>query len=198
MAGIHSIEHTQMTSAEREAALTALHPKNFGYENHGTGWVKEVQGLGDVAIAPLSWEHAQLKAEQGVSGINSLELIAKLQGEVWKFPDVDVVPTNVLSIVPDTGGSVLAAYDPHKGFTEEGWYGFLIGFGAKNGVLVSHMMGVREDLRGKADIGWNLKVAQAYKAVEAGHHGMQWTYDPMRGANARLNLEKLGGRVDDF
>jgi hypothetical protein len=29
--------------------------------------------------------------------------------------------------------------------------------------------------------------------VRTGHHAATWTFDPMRGANARLNVEKLGG-----
>jgi predicted GNAT superfamily acetyltransferase len=57
------------------------------------------------------------------------------------------------------------------------------------------MLGVREDLRGAADIGWSIKVIQAHEALRTGHHAMTWTFDPMRGANARLNLEKLGAVV---
>jgi predicted GNAT superfamily acetyltransferase len=54
------------------------------------------------------------------------------------------------------------------------------------------MLGVREDVRGVGNLGWCLKVLQAYLAVESGHFAMTWTFDPLRGANARLNIEKLG------
>jgi predicted GNAT superfamily acetyltransferase len=54
---------------------------------------------------------------------------------------------------------------------------------------------VREDVRGAADIGWYVKLIQAYEGLRTGHHSMIWTFDPMRGANARLNLEKLGAVV---
>jgi predicted GNAT superfamily acetyltransferase len=112
------------------------------------------------------------------------------------MPPELLVPTNVLAIMGDGGGAVLAAYDPDKGFTKDGWLGFIIGLGSSNGTLVSHMLGVREDLRGSADIGWYIKIIQAYIALKDGHHAMTWTFDPMRGANARLNLEKLGATVE--
>jgi predicted GNAT superfamily acetyltransferase len=89
----------------------------------------------------------------------------------------------------------MAAYDPALGFTAEGWLGFIIGLGSSHGTLVSHMLGVREDVRGAADIGWYVKLIQAYEGLRTGHHSMLWTFDPMRGANARLNLEKLGALV---
>jgi predicted GNAT superfamily acetyltransferase len=111
---------------------------------------------------------------------------------------VEAVPINVLSILEDTGGAVIVAYDPQAGFTSEGWLGFAIGMGTRSGVLYSHMLGVRDEARGMNDLGWYLKVLQASLAVEAGHHAMTWTYDPLRGANARLNIEKLGARMVNF
>jgi predicted GNAT superfamily acetyltransferase len=60
------------------------------------------------------------------------------------------------------------------------------------------MLGIREDARGSRDLGWYLKVIQGYEALRSGHHAMIWTFDPMRGANARLNMEKLGATVEEF
>src|SRR5262249_20567325 len=114
------------------------------------------------------------------------------QAITWGMPPELLVPSNVLAIMADTGGAVLAAYDPALGFTAEGWLGFIIGLGSSTGMLVSHMLGVREDVRGAADIRWSIKLIQAHEALRTGHHAMSWTFDPMRGANARLNLEKLG------
>jgi predicted GNAT superfamily acetyltransferase len=34
--------------------------------------------------------------------------------------------------------------------------------------------------------------------LRTGHQAMGWTFDPMRGANAKLNLEKLGATVRDL
>jgi predicted GNAT superfamily acetyltransferase len=53
------------------------------------------------------------------------------------------------------------------------------------------MLGVRGEYRGGVDLGWYLKVLQGYLALEEGFDEMTWTVDPMRGANARLNQEKL-------
>jgi predicted GNAT superfamily acetyltransferase len=60
------------------------------------------------------------------------------------------------------------------------------------------MLGVREDLRSGFDIGWLIKIVQGYIALQTNHSEMIWTFDPMRGANARLNIEKLAAGVDDL
>lgn len=190
------------TSQVQEAALAAFQPERFGLHQFGAGWVKEFPGFGPVAITTLSWPHAQVPSYDVINGerveTDALGLIANLQSHVWGFPPELVVPTNVMAIIPDGGGSVLAAYRLDVGFNADGWLGFIIGLGARNGNLVSHMLAVREDARGASDFGWNLKIIQAYEALKTGHHAMSWTFDPMRGANAKLNLEKLGAVVREF
>jgi chorismate synthase len=185
-----------------EAALAAFHPEQFGFAALGDGWVKEFDGFGPVVITPLGWPHAQSPSYDAIDGswveTDALGLIANLQTHVWGFPPELVVPTNVMAIIPDGGGSVLACYRLEKGFNADGWLGFIIGLGARNGNLVSHMLAIREDARGAADFGWNMKLIQGYEALKTGHHAMSWTFDPMRGANAKLNLEKLGAIVREF
>ncbi len=181
------------------AALKALSPVRFGFRTHLHGWLRDFPGVGSVAFAPLAWPHNQVHAyDEDASGIvntNALSLLVPLQQRVWGFPLEEVVPVNVLSILEDTGGGVVVAYDEAKGFNAEGWLGFAIGMGTRSGVLYSHMLGVREDVRGVGSLGWCLKILQGYLAVESGHHAMTWTFDPLRGANARLNLEKLGSQM---
>jgi chorismate synthase len=181
------------------AALDALEPSRFGMRRYKEGWLLDDDRLGTIAFAPLAWQHAQSPAEDRSSGtsatLNALGLVVRLQEFTWGFPPEETVPINVLATVHDAGGGVLVAYESDKGFTSDSWLGFAIGFGASNGVLYSHMLGVREDARGTLDLGWRLKVLQAYEAVKSGHHAMTWTYDPMRGANARLNLEKLKATI---
>jgi predicted GNAT superfamily acetyltransferase len=104
----------------------------------------------------------------------------------------------MLAILPDTGGSVLVAYREEVGFNADGWLGFAIAAGGGSGTLVSHMLGVREEQRGTRDLGWHLKLLQGYEALRTGHRSAIWTFDPMRGANARLNLEKLGATVREL
>jgi chorismate synthase len=180
-------------------ALEALRPGRFGFSEHHNGWLRTFPIAGRVAFASLAWPHAQSPSFDDSAGeveqTNALGLLVALQQSVWGFPPAEAVPVNVLSILEDTGGAVIVAYDPDQGFNSRGWLGFAIGMGTRSGVLYSHMLGVREEARGVNDLGWYLKVLQGCLAVKSGHHAMTWTFDPMRGANARLNLEKLGARM---
>lgn len=190
------------TPPDRAAAQDALRPERFGFRPFRHGWLKDVAGLGPVAVSALGWPHAQAPSYDVVDGkrvpMDPLNLVVRLQATVWGMPPELLVPSNVLAIIPDTGGSVLVAYEPSKGFNADGWLGFIIGLGAGSGTLVSHMLGVREEARGAADLGWHLKLIQGYEALRAGHDAMIWTFDPMRGANARLNMEKLGATVEEL
>jgi chorismate synthase len=188
--------------AEIEIAVSALHPERFGFRRHRDGWRKTFRGLGEVVFASLGWQHARCPSYDDVDGkrepVDALSFLVRLQANVWGMPPEDLVPVNMLAVLPDTGGSVLVAYREDAGFNADGWLGFVIGAGSRTGSLVSHMLGVREDQRGTRDLGWHLKVLQGYEALRAGHRSAIWTYDPMRGANARLNLEKLGTTVREL
>jgi chorismate synthase len=188
--------------ADTELAVAALHPQRFGLNKHRDGWIKRVPGLGNVIFASLAWPHAQCPSYDMVDGekvpMDALSLIVQLQAKVWGMPPELLVPMNILAILADTGGSVLVAYREDKGFNADGWLGFAIALGGRSGTLVSHMLGVREEMRGVRDLGWHLKVLQGYEALRVGHRSAIWTFDPMRGANARLNVEKLGATVREL
>src|SRR5215211_844807 len=188
--------------AEIELAVAALHPERFGLRRHRDGWLKSIPGLGNVVFAPLGLQHAQCASYDLVDGVreplDALRFVVRLQARVWGMPPEELVPVNILAILPDTGGSVLAAYREDLGFNVDGWLGFAIAAGGRSGTLVSHMLGVREEQRGIRDLGWHLKLLQGYEALRAGHRSAVWTFDPMRGANARLNLEKLGATVREL
>ncbi len=189
-------------SEQHAQAVGALNPERFGFHRYREGWLRTFPGIGEVAFAPLGWQHAQSPSYDYVNGelfhTNVLEFIVRLQQRVWGFPPELTVPTNILAIIPDGGGMTMAAYRRDKGCNADGWLGFVIGLGTRSGTLVSHMLGVREELRGVADLGWYLKVLQAHHALASDHTAICWTFDPMRGANARLNLEKLGATVEEF
>src|SRR5918994_3071114 len=199
-----TLERTRDTRerAEIELAVAALHPERFGLRRHRDGWRKTIPGVGEVVFAPLGWQHAQCRSYDFIDGerelLDALSLVVRLQAQVWGMPPDELVPVNVLAILPDTGGSVLAAYREDLGFNIDGWLGFAIAAGGRSGTLVSHMLGVREEQRGSRDLGWHLKLLQGYEALRAGHRSAVWTFDPMRGANARLNLEKLGATVREL
>ena len=188
--------------AEIELAVAALHPERFGLRRHRDGWRKTLPGLGEVVFAPLGWQHAKCASYDLVEGrkepLDALRFLVRLQARVWGMPPEELVPVNILAILPDTGGSVLVAYREELGFNADGWLGFAISAGGRSGTLVSHMLGVREEQRGTRDLGWHLKLLQGYEALRAGHRSAVWTFDPMRGANARLNLEKLGATVREL
>src|SRR5918997_3813372 len=187
---------------EIELAVAALHPERFGLRRHRDGWRKTFPGLGNVVFAPLGWQHAQCTSYDFVAGakesLDALRFLVRLQARVWGMPHEELVPVNILAILLDTGGSVIVAYREDLGFNVDGWLGFVIAAGGRSGTLVSHTLGVREDQRGTRDLGWHLKLLQGYEALRAGHRSAVWTFDPMRGANARLNLEKLGATVREL
>lgn len=187
---------------DEAAAMAAFDPRSFGWSAFGPGWIRDDPALGPVVVCELGWQHATVPSYDVQSGrrvpMDALEFMVDLQRQVWGMPPELLVPTNVMAILHDGGGAVLACYQKEKGFNADGWFGFAIALGGSEGTYVSHMVGVREDLRSAHDIGWQIKVIQGHVALETGHRDMIWTFDPMRGANARLNLEKLAARVDEF
>lgn len=184
------------TEAQFIAAQEAFCPGKFGFEEHGAGWKKEFPGTGaTIAIAPLTAAHGQLAIPVGNDRfMNPLEYIDTRMRETWDIS----VPPKILGDVADTGGSVLFAYDVKGGFNTGGPLGFLYGLGSSNGTLVSSFLFVDPALRRNYDVGWHLKVIQMYEALKTGHHSMKWWFDGIRGPNARVNLEKLGGRVYEY
>ena len=190
------------TPPEMAAAIEAFQPERFGFRRHREGWLRDFGKLGPVAVARLSWQHAHAPSYECGDGertpTDALGLLVGLQRRTWGLPPEDVVPGNLLAVLADTGGSVLVAYDAAVGFNADGWLGFAIAAGSRSGTLVSHMLGVRDEVRGTGDVGWYLKLLQGYEALRSGHTAAAWTFDPMRGANARLNLEKLGARAPEF
>ena len=195
MLGIEVDRH----ASEIETAIAAFHPERFGCRPWHDGWVVDLDGIGTVALGTLSWQHARaVTATSGDRSPSALHHLVELQGRVWGMPPEEVVPVNLLAVIEATGGSVLVAFQPNLGFTDDGWLGFALAMGSRSGSLVAHMMAVREDVRGSGSLGWLLKIVQAYEALRTGHTAAAWTFDPMRGANARLNIEKLGAKISEL
>ncbi len=192
----------------RADAQAGFAPERFGFLPFGEykeSWIRDMGSGGAMVVAPLAWQHAHAPSylQRGGPGaereeMDALKLLVELQRDVWGMRPEDLVPANLLGLLAETGGSVLAAYDREKGWNADGWLGFVIGVGSRGGPLVSHMLGVREDVRGQRDIGWLLKILQGHFALQHGHDTMVWTFDPMRGMNAYLNLEKLGAGIQEF
>lgn len=112
-----------------------------------------------------------------------------LQREVWGLADLEVTSAIQLLATVHAGGMLLVAESPGDGVV-----GFCYAFAALRGGsphLHSDMLAVRGSLRGRG-VGLRLKWAQREEALRRGLRLVTWTFDPMRVANARLNLRRLG------
>ena len=116
--------------------------------------------------------------------------VETLQREVWYFAgDADTVPIHLLKAVTENGGLLLGAFEPQGDLV-----GFVFGFLARQGGQLkhhSHMMGVLPAYQ-DAGVGFRLKCAQRQAVLEQGLDWATWTYDPLEGRNAHLNIHKLG------
>jgi predicted GNAT superfamily acetyltransferase len=118
----------------------------------------------------------------------------ELQGEVWGS-SFDRVPATLIRILTSIGGLAIGAFDDN---------GTLVGFvfslaGMQNGEPIhwSHMLGVREDVRGHG-VGRHLKEMQRAEVARRGIARVLWTFDPLQARNAHLNFNRLGVRLLDY
>jgi predicted GNAT superfamily acetyltransferase len=119
----------------------------------------------------------------------------RLQEATWGAAFTERVPAAILLVGQKLGGVSAGAFAP-----DGAMLGFVFGLtGVKNGSLVhwSDMLAVREDAQGR-HIGRALKHYQRDRCRALGVETMYWTFDPFVARNARLNLSRLGARVDEF
>jgi len=121
-----------------------------------------------------------------------------IQREIWGMTDsLDVAPLHVLVTAQNNGGLVAGAFAPSGDML-----GFIFGFLGltPDGALkhCSHMMGVLAALR-RQGLGAALKWFQRDFVMEQGKTSLiTWTFDPLEGVNASLNIEQLGGIVRTY
>jgi len=117
--------------------------------------------------------------------------VRQVQQACWGFTGGEGLYPPVLLTASQNGGTVLGAFDRDKlvGYL----FGFL-GLHENRGPLklCSQTMGVLPEYRGRA-IAEQLKWAQRERALKLGLKLVTWTYDPLEGPNAYLNLHKLNG-----
>ena len=118
----------------------------------------------------------------------------RLQSEVWGSA-FDHVPASLLRIATGIGGLAIGAFDPS---------GEMVGFvfslaGVRDGTLIhwSHMLGVRESVRGSG-VGRRLKELQRAELAHRGITRVLWTFDPLQARNAHLNFNRLGVRLIEY
>ncbi len=119
-----------------------------------------------------------------------------IQKEVWGFSEREIVPLAELKSTLKAGGLAAGAFD-----REGTMAGFVLGFWAldESGKVFhySRRLGVRKSLRGLG-LGRTLKLYQKDFVLGRGFSLVRWTYDPLEGENASLNIGKLGAEASDY
>ncbi len=120
------------------------------------------------------------------------KLAEDLQQAIWTTPDrLDVIPTHVQATVQRNGGLVLGAFAPDG----DEMVGYLLGFLGQHAdgriKHCSHQMGVLAAYRSHG-LGTSLKLVQREEVLKQGLDLVTWTYDPLEGPNAYLNIARLG------
>jgi predicted GNAT superfamily acetyltransferase len=129
-----------------------------------------------------------------ITGSAEMRAVENLQKEVWKMPDLDVVPVTQLVAATAAGGVLLGAFDG------EVPVGFAYGFASyENGQTGhhSHMLAVKPEYR-SLNLGEKLKWAQRDFVLGQGLTEMSWTFDPLQSLNAYFNFNKLGVVSDRY
>src|SRR6202790_2803348 len=120
--------------------------------------------------------------------IEEFEACVRLEREVWKSADIDVIPIPLFVVAAETGGQVLGAFQGNDmvGFTmaSAGWRN-------RKAFLPSHMTAVSDAYRDHG-IGRQLKLFQRTDALARGISLMEWTFDPLITKNAYFNFMRLG------
>jgi chorismate synthase len=122
-----------------------------------------------------------------LSTIADMEAAEDIQRKVW---GIDVVPTPKDMLIPmQHEGAFLAG-----AFAASGeMIGFVFSFPTREaGVHHSHILATQEEWRGLG-IGTKLKWYQRDWCLQHGIEHVRWTVDPLRAANAELNIRHLGG-----
>ena len=115
-----------------------------------------------------------------------------LQRVVWPGSETDLMPAHFLLTAAHNGGLTVGA------FADDRLVGYTLGFVGLDDRWepprlkhCSHHLGVHPDYRNWG-IGFDLKRAQWFLTRAQGMALVTWTFDPLLGLNAQLNIAKLG------
>lgn len=131
--------------------------------------------------------------------LEGAELLAaeELQWLVWGGSERDIFPRDAMRALEHIGGLVAGAVTGGGELV-----GLVVGLPtARSDVQHSHLLAVHPDRRGEG-LAVRLKHFQADWCAARGIRHIEWTYDPLRVVNARLNIHRLGAMactyLDDF
>ncbi len=131
---------------------------------------------------------------RSINTLTDLRKCHEIQRATWGFTDLMVFPYTQLISAAHNGGVLLGAY------VNEELVGFVYGYLGMSGSKLYHFsqrMGVLPQYQSMG-IGMKLKLAQREQMLRQGIDLIVWTYDPLLGKNAALNIEKLGGFVRHY
>jgi predicted GNAT superfamily acetyltransferase len=129
-----------------------------------------------------------------IKSLSDLRRCHEIQRAIWGYSDLMVFPYTILISMQHNGGVLLGAY------VNAMLVGFVAGYLGMAGAklyLFSQRMGVLPEYQ-SLGLGYRLKVAQREQMLRQGIDIIVWTYDPLEGKNATLNIEKLGGIVRNY
>jgi predicted GNAT superfamily acetyltransferase len=126
-----------------------------------------------------------------LSGMAEFRQAERLQKEVWGDGDTPD-PADLMMVIQAEGGLIAGAF--HDGRL----VGYVFGFPTRDpGIQHSHRLAVVPQMRGLG-LGADLKWYQRNWCMARGIMHVRWTFDPLRLTNARLNLNRLGGRSSTY
>lgn len=118
-------------------------------------------------------------------GLAEFRAAEDLQRAVWGAGDMPD-PADLMMVIQHEGGLVAGAFDGDR------LLGYVFGFPTRDPqVQHSHRLAVLAKARG-LKLGLRLKWYQHDWAAARGIRHIRWTYDPLRRANATLNIASLG------
>lgn len=121
-------------------------------------------------------------------GIDEFEACLRVEQEVWRSSDIDVVPIPLFVVASETGGQVLGAF---HGTDLVGFTLAIAGWRDRRPFLHSHMTAVLASYRDRR-VGRRLKLYQREDAIARGIGLVEWTFDPLVTRNAYFNFMSLG------
>lgn len=126
-----------------------------------------------------------------LSGIAEFRQAECLQKEVWGEGDAPD-PADLMMVIQAEGGLIAGAFDEGR------LVGYVFGFPTREpDIQHSHRLAVVPERRGLG-LGVDLKWYQRSWCLARGITHVRWTFDPLRLTNARLNLNRLGGRSSTY
>lgn len=118
------------------------------------------------------------------------------QQRIWEMPAAEAIPVWKLMTLPSIGGLLVGAFD-HDHIVGHAMLTPAIDVATQESFLYLDMIGVLPDYRNRR-LGEQMLLVAREQASRRGYASIQWTFDPLEAANARLYIGKLGARAVRF